>query len=93
MNDLIQLKNNASTVLASGLSAVALSGSVVDASKLPSLAVDQYFYATIQDQGNPDNREVVKVTGISGNVVTFMVAEHFAVVGDEDKITVLQPAG
>ena len=68
----IVFKNNASTTLSAALSSSATSISVADATKLPSITGDEYFFCTIDDGSNV---EIVKVTGISSNTLTVVRAQ------------------
>lgn len=64
--------NNARTTVASTLSADGLSLTVSDASVFPSLGADEYFLATLFRvvAGIESGHEVVKVTGVTGNILT-----------------------
>jgi len=66
----IKWTNNASTTLASAISAVTTTITVASSggSLFPSLGVDDYFYATLSDSSN--NLEIVKVTARVGDVMT-----------------------
>lgn len=64
---MLVIKDFATTTTASALTAVATSITVVDGSKFPFLAVDDYFYAVIQDFYDRRVVEIVKVVGVSGN--------------------------
>lgn len=67
---MLVIKDFATTTTASALTAAATDIAVVDGSKFPSLAVGDYFYAVIQDFYDVRAVEVVKVIGVSGNVLT-----------------------
>ena len=67
---MLVIKDFATTTTASALTAAATVIAVVDGSKFPSLAVGDYFYAVIQDFYDVRAVEVVKVIGVSGNVLT-----------------------
>lgn len=62
------LKNDAATTLAVALSSSDLTMTVADGSVFPTLSPGQWFNATIQSQSNL--KEIVKVTSVSGNVLT-----------------------
>ena len=66
----IKWTNNASTTLASSISAVATTITVASSggSLFPTLGAGDYFYATLVDSSN--NIEIVKVTGRTGDVMT-----------------------
>ena len=66
----IKWTNNASTTLASSISAVATTITVASSggSLFPSLGTGDYFYATLVDSSN--NLEIVKVTARTGDVMT-----------------------
>ncbi len=66
----IKWTNNASTTLASAISAVATTITVASSggSLFPSLSAGDYFYATLSDSSN--NLEIVKVTAKVGDVMT-----------------------
>lgn len=70
------LKNFAGTSLSSGISDVALTIPVIDASVLPSLSGGDYFYLTLQDTLDSNVREIVKVTDITGNNLTVVRAQE-----------------
>jgi hypothetical protein len=65
----IVFKNNASTTLSAALSSSATSITVADATKLPSITGDEYFFCSIDDGSNI---EIVKVTGVSSNTLTIV---------------------
>lgn len=64
----VKFSNNAKTTLTASLSATATSVAVSDASNFPSLSGSDYTYATLENTAY--DREVVKVTAISGNNLT-----------------------
>jgi len=66
----IKWTNNASTTLASSISAVATTITVASSggSLFPTLGAGDYFYATLVDSSN--NLEIVKVTDRTGDVMT-----------------------
>jgi len=68
----IVFKNNASTTLSAALSSSATSITVADATKLPSITGDEYFFCSIDDGSNI---EIVKVTGVSSNTLTIVRAQ------------------
>lgn len=68
----VRIENSASTSITAGINNTATSISVVDGSKFPSIGVDQYFYATLEEIGDFDNTEIVKVTAVVGNVLTVL---------------------
>lgn len=65
--------NNAQTTLASGLSQVATSASVVDGSGFESPGAGEYELATLNDG---TNLEIVKVTARSGNTLTIVRSQE-----------------
>ena len=65
----VKFTNNAKTTLASSLTNVATSASVVDGSVFPTLGAGEYFYCTFDDGSN---NEIVKVTARSGNTLTIV---------------------
>lgn len=67
---MLVIKDFATTTLASALTAVATTITVANGSKFPALAVGDYFYVVLQDFYDRNLVEVVKVTGVSGNVLT-----------------------
>jgi hypothetical protein len=64
----VKFSNNAATVLAANASSSTTSLTVSDGSVFPTLSGSDYTYVTLEDLSS--NREVVKVTGISGNTLT-----------------------
>jgi hypothetical protein len=69
----IILKNNASSTLATAISASDTGIVVADGSKFPSLGAGYYFYATLVSSGG--TTEVVKVTARVGNSLTVVRAQ------------------
>jgi hypothetical protein len=67
------LKNNASSTLATAISASDTGIVVADGSKFPSLGAGYYFYATLVSSGG--TIEVVKVTARVGNSLTVVRAQ------------------
>lgn len=65
----VKFTNNAKTTLASSLTNVATSASVVNGSVFPTLGAGEYFYCTFDDGSN---NEIVKVTARSGNTLTIV---------------------
>jgi len=68
----IQLKNNAASALAGAITNVATTLNVTagQGALFPSLAVGDYFYATLQDSSN--NLEIIKVTARSTDTFTIV---------------------
>ena len=64
----VKFSNNAATVLAANASSSTTSLTVSDGSVFPTLSGSDYTYVTLEDLS--ENREVVKVTAISGNTLT-----------------------
>jgi hypothetical protein len=69
----IILKNNASSTLATAISASDTGIVVADGSKFPSLGASDYFYATLVSSGG--TTEVVKVTARASNSMTVVRAQ------------------
>lgn len=67
---MLVIKDFATTTLASALTAVATTITVANGSKFPVLSAGDYFYVVLQDFYDRNLVEVVKVTGVSGNVLT-----------------------
>jgi hypothetical protein len=67
------LKNNASSTLATAISASDTGIVVADGSKFPSLGASDYFYATLVSSGG--TTEVVKVTARASNSMTVVRAQ------------------
>lgn len=92
---MLVIKDFATTILASALTAAATSVVVSDASRLPALSAGDYYYLVLQKFTDRTNVEVVKVTGVSGNTLTVVraqagtTAKSFAI-GDyaEQRVTV-----
>lgn len=92
---MLVIKDFATTILASALTAAATSVVVSDASRLPALSVGDYYYLVLQKFTDRTSVEVVKVTGVSGNTLTVVraqagtTAKSFAI-GDyaEQRVTV-----
>lgn len=92
---MLVIKDFATTILASALTAAATSVVVSDASRLPALSAGDYYYLVLQKFTNRTSVEVVKVTGVSGNTLTVVraqagtTAKSFAI-GDyaEQRVTV-----
>lgn len=72
----VRFRNNSFTILAADISDVDVSITVATGggALLPTLAVDQYFYATIND--TEGNEEVIKVTAVTGDVLTVVRAQE-----------------
>lgn len=66
----IKLANNATTFLISDVTDSTTTFSVEDGSVFPSLDVSEYFYATLQAALAPSVKEIVKVVGVAGDIVT-----------------------
>jgi hypothetical protein len=66
----VKFSNNATTELASSIGTSDTSITVVDASKFPILTAGDYTYVTLDTDTASPTREIVKVTAISGNVLT-----------------------
>jgi hypothetical protein len=71
----VKFSNNVSTTLAAGIGTSNTTISVVDASKFPALAAGEHTYVTLDSDTVTPTREVVKVTGISGNTLTVVRAQ------------------
>ena len=92
---MLVIKDFATTILASALTAAATSVVVSDASRLPALSAGDYYYLVLQKFTDRTNVEVVKVTGATGNTLTVVraqagtTAKSFAI-GDyaEQRVTV-----
>lgn len=92
---MLVIKDFATTILASALTAAATSVVVSDASRLPALSAGDYYYLVLQKFTDRTNVEVVKVTGAVGNTLTVVraqagtTAKSFAI-GDyaEQRVTV-----
>lgn len=92
---MLVIKDFATTILASALTAAATSVVVSDASRLPALSAGDYYYLVLQKFTDRTSVEVVKVTGVSGNTLTVVraqagtTAKSFAI-GDyaEQRVTV-----
>ena len=92
---MLVIKDFATTILASALTAAATSVVVSDASRLPALSAGDYYYLVLQKFTNRTSVEVVKVTGAAGNTLTVVraqagtTAKSFAI-GDyaEQRVTV-----
>lgn len=71
-----QFSNNASSILAGTITSTATSVSLStgDGAKFPSLSGTQYFIITVQDTSG--NQEYMKVTAISGDVLTVVRAQE-----------------
>ena len=67
------LKNNASSTLATAISASDTGIVVADGSKFPSLGASDYFYATLVSSGG--TTEIVKVTARASNSMTVVRAQ------------------
>ncbi len=72
----LKLKNNAVSVIPDSINDTQTSITVVSGTGVvfPTLAVDDYFYATISSVANA--YEVVKVTARSGDVLTIVRAQE-----------------
>lgn len=68
--------NFAATTLVGSVSPSDLTGTVVDASMMPSPTGDDFFMLVLATAVTEANREVVKVTGRSGNVLTWERAQE-----------------
>jgi hypothetical protein len=66
----VKFSNNATTELASSIGTSDTSITVVDASKFPILTAGDYTYVTLDTDTASPTREIVRVTAISGNVLT-----------------------
>lgn len=92
---MLVIKDFATTILASALTAAATSVVVSDASRLPALSAGDYYYLVLQKFTDRTSVEVVKVTAASGNTLTVVrgqagtTAKAFSI-GDyaEQRITV-----
>lgn len=92
---MLVIKDFATTILASALTAAATSVVVSDASRLPALSAGDYYYLVLQKFTDRTSVEVVKVTGATGNTLTVVraqagtTAKSFAI-GDyaEQRVTV-----
>ena len=92
---MLVIKDFATTILASALTAAATSVVVSDASRLPALSAGDYYYLVLQKFTDRTNVEVVKVTGAAGNTLAVVraqagtTAKSFAI-GDyaEQRVTV-----
>lgn len=92
---MLVIKDFATTILASALTADATSVVVSDASRLPALSAGDYYYLVLQKFTDRTSVEVVKVTGATGNTLTVVraqagtTAKSFAI-GDyaEQRVTV-----
>lgn len=92
---MLVIKDFATTILASALTAAATSVVVSDASRLPALSAGDYYYLVLQKFTDRTSVEVVKVTGVSGNTLAVVraqagtTAKSFAI-GDyaEQRVTV-----
>lgn len=67
------LKNNASSTLATAISASDTGIVVADGSKFPSLGASDYFYATLVSSGG--TTEIIKVTARASNSMTVVRAQ------------------
>lgn len=74
----IKFSNNASTTLASGITAAATTLSVAagTGAEFPTLAAGDYFYATIVSAADPAVFEIVKVTARSTDTFTIVRAQE-----------------
>lgn len=92
---MLVIKDFATTILASALTAAATSVVVSDAGRLPALSAGDYYYLVLQKFTDRTSVEVVKVTGAAGNTLTVVraqagtTAKSFAI-GDyaEQRVTV-----
>lgn len=92
---MLVIKDFATTILASALTAAATSVVVSDASRLPALSAGDHYYLVLQKFTDRTSVEVVKVTGAAGNTLTVVraqagtTAKSFAI-GDyaEQRVTV-----
>ena len=67
---LVQYEDDAKSLLASGITAIATTATVVDGTVFPAASgADDYFYVTIVRMTD-GAKETVKVSGVSGNVLT-----------------------
>ena len=68
----IKWANNATGTLASAItnSATSITLSAGNGALFPTISGSDYFYATLVDSSN--NKEIVKVTGVVGNVLTIV---------------------
>lgn len=69
----VVFSNNAVTTLANALDSTSTSMTVVDGSQFPTISGSNFTFVTLQDISQ--NREIVKVTNISGNVFTIVRAQ------------------
>ena len=69
----VVFSNNAVTTLANALDSTSTSMTVVDGSQFPAISGSNFTFVTLQDISQ--NREIVKVTNISGNVFTIVRAQ------------------
>lgn len=67
---MLVIKDFATTTLAVALTASATTITVVDASRLPALPTGHHFYLVLQRFSDRNTVEIVKVIGVSGNVLT-----------------------
>ena len=67
---MLVIKDFATTILASALTAAATSVVVSDAGRLPALSAGDYYYLVLQKFTDRTSVEVVKVTAASGNTLT-----------------------
>jgi hypothetical protein len=65
-----RLVNNFASTLSADITSAAASITLAATTGLPTLSGGQYLYITLQSAGTPSKVEVVKVTGISGQVLT-----------------------
>lgn len=72
----ILFANNAKTLLDGTLAIGGTTVTVDDASKFPSPAGEQFFYATIQNPEDDEDFEIVKCTAVSGNDITIERAQE-----------------
>ena len=72
----VVFSNNAVTTLANALDSTSTSMTVVDGSQFPAISGSNFTFVTLQDISQ--NREIVKVTNISGNVFTIVLLVHGA---------------
>ena len=66
----VKFSNNATTELASSIGTSDTSITVVDGSKFPILTAGDHTYVTLDTDTASPTREIVRVTAISGNVLT-----------------------
>jgi hypothetical protein len=74
----IKFTNNASSLLAAGItnSATSLSVTTGEGAEFPTLTASDYTYVTIVDAATPSTFEIVKVTARSGDTFTIVRAQE-----------------